>query len=253
MRWGILKSNTIALLEGQLFNKQGFESHSLSLVTSLAPDWQPARQRRTCPRFGPAMQALRTHLDQLTRAAISDADFALVAAHLRPCRLRKGQFLLRAGDVCPRQAFVVTGALRRYTLNARGNRQIHSLSVENTWLGDWESGLHRTPSRYCIDALEHSQLLLIDCQQVQELVRRVPLVAELLRVKDERNAIADQKRLHEAIACPAEERYAAFLAQHPSYAQRFSQLTIASYLGMSPEALSRIRAKLLPARTPAFS
>jgi CRP-like cAMP-binding protein len=125
--------------------------------------------------------------------------------------------------------------------------------VEHTWAGDWDSGLRQTPSRYCIDALEPSQLLLIDCTRVQELVRRVPLVAELLRINDERNAIAAQKRLHEAIACPAEERYAAFLAQHPSYAQRFSQLTIASYLGMSPEALSRIRAKLPPARTPAYS
>jgi CRP-like cAMP-binding protein len=199
------------------------------------------------------MQALRNYIDQQTRSTISDADFALITAELLPYKLRKKQYLLQAGEVCQYQAFVVEGALRLYTVDARGHKQIHVLGVENMWIGDRESWSQLMPSRYYIDAVEDSQLLLITCPQAQELVRRVPLVAELVRIQQERNAIATQQRLHDAIALSAEERYAAFVLQHPTYVQRFSQLMIASYLGISPETLSRIRAKLPPISTPVNS
>jgi len=190
------------------------------------------------------MQALRDYIDRQTRSIISDADFAVVMAELLPYKLQKKQFLLRAGEVCQYQAFVMEGALRLYTVDARGHKHIHVLGVVNMWIGDRESWSQLTPSPYYIDAVEDSQLLLINCPQAQGLVRTVPLVAELVRIQDERNAIATQQRLHDAISCSAEERYAAFIAQHPTYVQRFSQLMIASYLGISPETLSRIRARL---------
>jgi CRP-like cAMP-binding protein len=148
---------------------------------------------------------------------------------------------------------VLVAALRLYSVDTRGNKHIHVLGVENMWIGDRESWSQLTPSPYYIEALEDSQLLLVNCPQAQHLVRTVPLVAELVRIQDERNAIATQKRLHDAISCSAEERYAAFIAQHPTYVQRFSQLMIASYLGISPETLSRIRAKLPPVPTTADS
>jgi CRP-like cAMP-binding protein len=192
------------------------------------------------------MQVLRDYIDQQTRSTISDIDFDLVTAELLPYKLQKKQFLLRAGEVCQYQAFVMQGALRLYSVDARGNKHIHVLGVENMWIGDRESWSQLTPSPYYIEAVEDAQLLLINCPQAQRLVRTVPLVAELVRIQNERNAIASQKRLHDAISCSAEERYAAFIAQHPTYVQRFSQVMIASYLGISPETLSRIRAKLPP-------
>ncbi|TGE03785.1 Crp/Fnr family transcriptional regulator [Hymenobacter fodinae] len=190
------------------------------------------------------MQALRNYIDQQTCSTVSDADFALISDALLPYKLRRKQFFLRAGDVCRHKAFVVQGALRVYTVDAKGNKHIQLFGVENKWVGDRESWLQLTPSPYYIDALEDSQLLLIGCPQAQELVRKVPLVAELVRIQDEQYAIETQKRLHAAISCTAEERYAAFVTQHPDYVRRFSQVMIASYLGISPETLSRIRTKL---------
>jgi CRP-like cAMP-binding protein len=210
----------------------------------LAPIWQPAKWLQIPRFFALIMQALRDYIDQQTRSTISDADFALVTAELLPYKLQKKQFLLRASEVCQYQAFVMQGALRLYTVDARGNKRIHVLGIENMWIGDRESWSQLTPSPYYIEAVENSELLLINCPQAQGLVRTVPLVAELVRLQHERNAIATQRRLHEAISCSAEERYAAFIAQHPTYVQRFSQLMIASYLGISPETLSRIRTKL---------
>lgn len=197
------------------------------------------------------MQALRTYINQQTRSTISDADFSLITAELLSYKLRRKQFLLRAGDVCRYKAFVVQGALRVYTVDTKGNKQIQVFGVENTWVGDRESWSQLTPSRYFIDAVEDTEVLLITCPQAQELVRRVPLVAELVRLQDEQYAFETQKRLHTAISCTAEESYAAFVAQHPDYVRRFSQVMIASYLGISPETLCRLRTKLPQSKTPA--
>jgi CRP-like cAMP-binding protein len=101
------------------------------------------------------------------------------------------------------------------------------------------------PSRYNIDALEDCQLLLITYAHLQELFQTVPAIAVMTREMDQRNFIATQKRLYASIGHSAEERYAELLKEHPDYLQRFPQHMIASYLGISPETLSRVRHKVL--------
>ena len=190
------------------------------------------------------MQAFRTYLDAHISARVSDADFACICAAFTPERLQKKAFLLRAGEVCKHFAFVLAGALRLYSVDDKGDEHVLSLGVENWWVGDRESCVLLTPSRYYIDALEDASLLLITHAQMQELVRTVPAMAELMRGLDRRHEIATQKRLEAAISSTAEERYVAFLVQYPTYVQRFPQHLIASYLGILPETLSRIRTKL---------
>ncbi|TGD77541.1 Crp/Fnr family transcriptional regulator [Hymenobacter wooponensis] len=190
------------------------------------------------------MQAFRTYIDANISAPVSDADFAHICAAFAPKRLKKRSFLLRAGEVCKHFAFVLKGALRMYSVDNKGIEHVLSLGVENWWVGDRESCVLLTPSRYYIDALEDASLLLITHTQMQELLRTVPAMAELMRGLDQRHETATRRRLEAAISCTAEERYVAFLAQHPRYVQRFPQHLIASYLGILPETLSRIRTKL---------
>jgi CRP-like cAMP-binding protein len=101
------------------------------------------------------------------------------------------------------------------------------------------------PSRYNIDALEDCQLLLITYAHLQELLLKVPAITVMVRERDQRNAIATQKRLYTSIGYSAEERCEELLKEHPDYLQRFPQHVIASYLGISPETLSRVRHKVL--------
>jgi CRP-like cAMP-binding protein len=194
------------------------------------------------------MQTFRTYIDSGISAPVSDADFAHICAAFTPKQLRKRAFLLRAGEVCKHFAFVLTGALRMYSVDDKGTEHVLSLGVENWWVGDRESCVLLTPSRFYIDALEDANLLLITHAHMQELIRTVPAMAELMRGLDQRHEIATRKRLEAAISSTAEERYLAFLVQHPSYVQRFPQHLIASYLGILPETLSRIRTKLLQAQ-----
>ncbi|WP_324670493.1 Crp/Fnr family transcriptional regulator [Hymenobacter sp. GOD-10R] len=195
------------------------------------------------------MQAFRTYIDAGISTPVSNADFARICAAFTPKKLKKKAFLLRAGEVCKHFAFVLAGALRMYSMDEKGGEHVLSLGVENWWIGDRESCVLLTPSRYYVEALEDASLLLITHAQMQELRRTVPAMAELMRGLDRRHDIATQKRLEAAISSTAEERYVAFLAQHPSYEHRFPQHLIASYLGILPETLSRIRTKLLAAKT----
>lgn len=196
------------------------------------------------------MQAFRTYIDAHISTPVSDADFACICAAFVPKRLKKKAFLLRAGEVCKYFAFVLAGALRLYSVDDKGGEHVLSFGIENWWVGDRESCVLLTPSRYYIDVLEDANLLLITHGQMQELIRTVPAMAELMRELDRRHAIATQKRLQAAISSTAEERYLTFLSQYPSYVHRFPQHLIASYLGILPETLSRIRTKLLQVKAP---
>ncbi|MBD0255606.1 MAG: Crp/Fnr family transcriptional regulator [Cytophagales bacterium] len=191
------------------------------------------------------MQALRTYIDRYSSDTLSDADFDVVMGAFTPKKLRRRQYLLQAGEVCKYFAFVLKGALRQYSVDEKGLEHIMHFAVENWWAGDRESFVMLTPSRYNIDALEDCDLLLTTNARLQELVRTVPAIAVMIRELDQRNFIATQKRLYASIGHSAEERYAELAAQHPDYLQRFPQHMIASYLGISPETLSRVRHKVL--------
>jgi CRP-like cAMP-binding protein len=191
------------------------------------------------------MQALRTYIDQYTSGTISDADFSVVSGVFTPRKLRRRQYFLQAGEVCKYFAFVLKGALRQYSVDEKGQEHIMNFAVENWWVGDRESFVMLTPSKYNIDALEDCQLLLITNAQLQDLLHTVPAIATMVREMDQRNFIATQKRLHASIGYSAEERYGELLREHPGYLQRFPQHMIASYLGISPETLSRVRNKVL--------
>lgn len=193
--------------------------------------------------------AFRTYLDAGSTTPVSDADFARICAAFKSKKLKKKAFLLRAGEVCKHYALVLTGALRLYSVGDKGSEHVLSLGVENCWVGDRESWVLLTPSPYYLEAVEDTSLLLITHACMQELLRTVPAWAELMRGVNRRQGIATQKRLEAAISSTAEERYVAFLAQHPGYEHRFCQHLIASYLGILPETLSRIRMKQLAAKT----
>ena len=100
------------------------------------------------------MQTLRSYIDTYASAPISDAEFAIVSAAFTPKKLRRRQYLLQAGEVCKYYAFVLQGAMRQYTVDNNGTEHIVHFAVENWWIGDRESFLMLTPSRYNIDALE---------------------------------------------------------------------------------------------------
>lgn len=191
-------------------------------------------------------EILRSFIDKYASAEISDADFQLVKERFTPKHYRKNQYLLQDGEISKHLIFIAKGALRQYSIDAKGVEHIIQLGIENWWMGDRESFTMLTPTPYNIDAVEDTDVLLLNKPGFESLLSTVPLFMAVLNKMDYKNHVATQKRIHAAISFTAEERYLDLAATSPELLQRFPQTMIASYLGVSPETISRIRKKVHP-------
>jgi len=161
-----------------------------------------------------------------------------------PKKIRKRQYLLQEGDVCKYTAFVEKGALRSYSLTEKGNEHIVQFALEGWWIGDQYSILTGEPSTYNIDALEDSELLLMTHTASEAMMEKVPRMEKYFRILLQNNMIAMQRRLVASLSLTAEEKYTKMLNAYPNIIQRVPQHMIASYLGITPETLSRIRKQM---------
>jgi CRP-like cAMP-binding protein len=185
------------------------------------------------------------YIQKLSGEMLSMDDKHVFMAHLKPRKLLKRQYFLQAGDVCKYTAFIVKGSAKTFTVDEKGHEHILKLSVENWWLADFESFYQLKPSRYNIEALEDLEILQVTNAQVEEFFTPIPAFTAMQEVIKQNYAIANQNRLHAAISYTAEERYEDLINNYPHFLQRFPQNMIASYLGISPETLSRIRKSAL--------
>ena len=186
-----------------------------------------------------SFDVLRAYLE--ARASFSSGDMDVVRRHFTPATLPAGEFLQRAGEVARQAAFVAAGCLRSYVIDADGKEHVVQFAPETWWLADGASLMTRTPSQYFIDAIEDSKLLLIDSPSQQQLVETVPGYAAAFRTGLQRHNAAKDQRIVSSLTTTAEERYVEFVARYPSLIQRVPQWMVASYLGVSPETISRIR------------
>ena len=182
---------------------------------------------------------LRAYLER--RGSFTDEDFAFLERLFLPRTVRAGEFFQRAGDKVAHGAFVATGCLRKYIVDAKGKEHIVQFAPENWWIGEGPGTAPGTPAKYFIDAVEDSQLLLVDAASHQRAIEQVPAYAAGFRDGLQRQATATEQRIVNALSESAEDRYEAFLKKYPSIAARVPQFMLASYLGVSPETLSRIR------------
>jgi CRP-like cAMP-binding protein len=131
--------------------------------------------------------------------------------------------------------------MRMFSINEKGQESIINFGLENNWMMDQESFSMLIPSRYHIEAVEDTELLIVSNSQLQLLMDEIPAIDRMMRLTDRQKLISTQQRVHAAISMTAEERYHNLLTAHPEYTQRFSQNMIAAYLGIKSETLSRIR------------
>lgn len=151
--------------------------------------------------------------------------------------------LHRLGDVCRFEAFVVKGCLKTYYINEAGHEVILTFPVENWWVSDISSFQEQKPGKMFIETLEDCTLLSISPQEKEKLLARFPKLERAYRIMVQRHLATYQERHYNNIALSAEERYQIFLEKYPDIPLRAPQHLIASYLGITPEALSRIRSR----------
>jgi CRP-like cAMP-binding protein len=188
-------------------------------------------------------KALFEHIENKTGEKLTDNERDVIMSAFERKHMRKRQYLLREGDVCKYIAFIAKGSLRMFTVDEKGHEHIIRFGLESWWISDQESLVNLTPSPYFIEMLEDSELLVTSLASAVELRNKSRCFDLTVKVLDKFQAIAMQKRIHAAIGMTAEERYCDLLRTYPQFLERFPMNMIASYLGLSPETLSRIRKK----------
>lgn len=184
------------------------------------------------------------YIQKLSGEILSEDEKFVIETHMKPRKFRKKQYFLQEGDVCKYTGFIVKGSAKTFSVDEGGNENILKLSIENWWLADFESFYQLTPSHYNIEAMEDLEVLQVTNAQVEEFFKPISAFSAMVEVIKQNHAIANQKRVQAAISYTAEERYADFVSHYPHFLMRFPQNVIASYLGLSPETLSRLRKKI---------
>lgn len=178
------------------------------------------------------------------KVQLTQEEEQLCASFFVPRRLRKKQYLLQQDDVCKYTAFVEKGILRSYTSDDKGNEHIIQFAPEGWWISDIYSFLTGEPSQFNIDALEDCQLLLLTRDANEAMLQSMPKMERYFRILTQNALVTLQRRLVRTMTKTAEEKYLAMVQHYPDIIQRVPQHMIASYLGITPETVSRVRKQL---------
>ena len=185
---------------------------------------------------------LRQHIEKRTH--LTEHEFDIVKNYFVPRKIRKKQFLLNEGEVCTYIGFVNSGCMREYTIDNKGNEHIIQFAIEDWWVSDLNSFLSGEPAEYNIDALQDSEILLLEKSARDKLLDECPKMERFFRILIESNHVANHRRITDSLSTSAEEKYLKFIKTYPKLFELVSQNQIASYLGITPQSLSRIRKEL---------
>lgn len=178
------------------------------------------------------------HISQ--HVTLSDQEKENLSSTLVYKKFRKRQYLLQEGTLCTYDYFVISGCLRQYEVSENGRENTVQFAFENWWISDWYSMIHTQPSVYNIEALENSEVFMIEKNRLEQLFIEIPALETYFRKILLQAFISLQKRIL-FLQKPAEERYQEFVKRYGWFEQRLSQQHIASFLGITRETLSRLK------------
>ncbi|NQZ76879.1 MAG: Crp/Fnr family transcriptional regulator [Ekhidna sp.] len=188
------------------------------------------------------MHLIRNNFD--SKIDLSDQEFEWIKLELKQKDLRRKEKLLEAGSDCPYLFFVESGCLRSFSLDKRGTEHVIQLATENHWISDLSSFLTQKPGDLFIESLEPSTVYLLHREALDRLFDKVSSLDRYFRILYSRAYVSALGRINKNMAETAEERYKQLLEEQPKVLQRIPLIHISSYLGITPESLSRIRKKI---------
>jgi CRP-like cAMP-binding protein len=175
---------------------------------------------------------------------LTEADKSLISQAVRERRVKKNQFLVHEGAVQKCTNFLNKGSMRTYFIDSSGEEHIVQFAIEGWWISDLQSFILQVPATFHVQAIEDCDILELPYENLEMLYERIPKMERYFRVITQRAFISFQQRIIQNISMSAEERYLAFKEKYPKIELRIPQRLIASYLGISAEFLSKIKARI---------
>jgi CRP-like cAMP-binding protein len=175
------------------------------------------------------------------RVQISEEEWTAFLSLMKPKGLKKRELLLRAGDVCEYNSFIVKGCLRTFFSDEKDHEHVFQIGFEDWWASDLTSFVTGEKANYSIEALEDCELLVMHRNDYEPLLMKYPRFERFFRLLMQNAYVAAQRRTIDSMSLNAERRYLDLIRKYPTMEMRVAQHNIASYLGITPEALSRIK------------
>jgi CRP-like cAMP-binding protein len=187
------------------------------------------------------LQPLFTHFESYL--PFEEQEKQLLEGRIIEQRIKRRQFILQAGFPCKHYTFVVEGCFKMYGVDKKGTAHNIQFAAESDWIADIGSFHSGKPSKLFIEAIEPSHILQIEKKDLYFLYTSLPKLDRIFKVIIENKFVELQNHVLQNISSTAQERYETFLQQYPQLALRLPNTQIASYLGITPEFLSRIRSE----------
>lgn len=187
-------------------------------------------------------ELLFSHLEE--KVTLSDKEKQDISGFFTYKKIRRKQYILQEGDICKSYVFITKGLLKSYRLDEKGNEHITVFGWEGWWISDFKSFLKQQPATLFIDAVEDTELLVISREDYEQLTLAVPIMNRYFRILYENSLITKDERLISQNSYTAEEKFQRLMNYNPEIIHRVPQHLVASYLGLAPATLSRIRKRL---------
>jgi CRP-like cAMP-binding protein len=176
--------------------------------------------------------------------SLTDIEQKIFLGMLEPKIVKRKQLILQEGEICHHSTFVVSGALKGYTVDKLGGEHILNFALNDWWIADMYSLISEKPGILNIEAIVDTEIIQLSRGNQQKLYEQVPKFERFFRIRIENALVANQQRTVDNLSLSAEERYLIFIKKYPSILECVPQHNIASYLGITPEFLSKIRKRL---------
>ncbi|MEA1787570.1 Crp/Fnr family transcriptional regulator [Arenibacter sp. GZD96] len=188
-------------------------------------------------------ESLITHFETYLPFEAHEKRLVLERVHTR--KLKRRDHILSVGEVCRHYTFVVKGILRMYGIDRNGKEHNILFAAENDWISDISSFHSTQPAVANIQAVETSEIIQIEQQDLYHLYSNIPKLDRVFKVITEEKYVELQNRVFQGLSATAHQRYVTFLRQYPNLANRLPNTQIAAYLGITPEFLSMIRKEMV--------
>ena len=175
---------------------------------------------------------------------LSKNDFERFLKLTKTVTIEKNEFLIHEGSISKYIAFIISGVLYSYARDEKGDKHVIQIALENNWISDLYSFLSEEPSIYNVHAIENSEIILLSKVNFEKACDTIPMIERYFRILIQNAYVDSQRRVSRIYGNTAEERYLKLFDSNPEIIQSVPQHYIASYLGIKPQSLSRIRKKI---------
>lgn len=189
------------------------------------------------------MQLIIQNIEKIV--SLSEQEKELILSKIEIQQYKAKTVLLNAGEICKHSYFVNSGILRSFNINDNIVEHVLHFACEGWWIGDMYSLLSQKPGNLFIEVNEDAEVAILSKENQDELYYKIPKLERFFRILTENSLVAHQERLMDNLSLSAEERFEKFCSKYPTLIQRIPQKQIASYIGVTPEFFSKMKAKML--------